>query len=415
MNPWSMIRADLRGLRWTGLVVIALVAVAVAVGIALGAQERAFRKASARAADDFPILIGAAGSPTQLVLTSVYLRLEALPLVAGTALDRLQHDERVADFAPVAFGDVVAGHPVIGTTAAFAGRWGRLPVAEGRMFATDDEAVIGSDARLAIGAEIVPSHGHATGSGGGWPTDVGRVSAEEAAHRHEETRYRVVGRMAPTGGPWDRAVIVPVETVWKTHRLGNGHLDAERIGPPFEAETIPDVPAIVVRPKSFAAAYQIRSDWRKGSTQALFPAEVLVELHAMIGDVERILLVASAIDDGLVFLAVTALLVTVTGLRRRRYAVLRALGAPRRFVLATVWGAAAVLMGCGSLFGLGLGWAAAIAVSHLVAGETGLVVPVTLGLSECLWAGAVLLIGGLFALIPAIAAGRGTVVDGLAS
>ncbi|TBW37364.1 ABC transporter permease [Siculibacillus lacustris] len=413
MNPLPMILADLRGLRWNAVVVVVLVAVAVAVGIALGAQERAFRHASARAADDFPLLIGAAGSNTQLVLTSVYLRLEALPLMNGAALARLGTDERVAAVAPIAFGDVVAGHPVIGTTAAFAGRWGRLAPIEGRMFAAENEAVIGSDARLAIGDDLKPSHGHA---GAVWPTDLGHVGTEEAAHVHAGAHYKVVGRLAPTGGPWDRAVIVPVETVWETHGLGNGHAPGiERIGPPFDAATVPDVPAIVVKPKSFAAAYQLRGEWRRGVTQALFPAEVLVELHVALGDVQQILLVASALDDGLVFLAVTALLVTVVGLRRRRYAVLRALGAPQSFVLATVWGAAAVLMVAGASLGLGLGWGAAIAVSQLIAGDTGLAVPVTIGAPEILWAGAVALAGSLFALIPAWVAGRGSVIDGLSS
>jgi putative ABC transport system permease protein len=410
MNPLPMILADLRGLKWIGPVVVVLIAVAVAVGIALGAQERAFRKASARAADDFPLLIGASGSASQLVLSSVYLRLEALSLVEGEALRRLGDDPRVERVAPIAFGDVVAGHPVIGTTPDFATRWGRLAVTEGRLFDHENEAVVGADARFAVGDRLTPSHGHAGSPG----ADDAASRAEEARHRHEGAEYRIVGRLAPTGGPWDRVVIVPVETVWETHGLGNGHAaDGGPVGPPFDAERVPEVPAIVVKPKSFAAAYQLRSEWRRGGTQALFPAEVLVELHAVLGDVERILLVASALDDGLVFLAVTALLVTVVGLRRRRYAVLRALGAPRRFVLAVVWGVAAILVALGCLAGLALGWGAALAVSALVAGHTGLGVPVTIGLPELAWAGGVFLVGSLFALVPAAVAGRGDVVDGL--
>lgn len=410
MNPLPMIRADLRSLRWTAVVVIVLVAVAVAVGIALGAQERAFRKASARAADDFPLLIGAGGSPAQLVLSAIYLRLDALPLIEGETLRRLGADPRVEAVAPIAFGDVVKGHPVVGTTAAFATRWGRLAATEGRVFAAENEAVIGADAAITVGETLSPSHGHA-----GEVLHPGETSADEAAHVHAGAHYHVVGRMAPTGGPWDRAVIVPIETVWETHGLGNGHAsDGERVGPPFEAAHIPDVPAVVVKPKSFAGAYQLRGEWRKSPTQALFPAEVLVELHTVLGDVERILLVASALDDGLVFLAVTALLVTVVGLRRRRYAVLRALGAPQAFVLAVVWGVAASLVAIGCLAGLGLGWGAALAVSAVVAGQTGLGVPVAIGVPEFLWAGGVFLAGSLFALVPAIVAGRGRVVDGLA-
>lgn len=409
MNPIPMILADLRGLKWVGVVIVALVAIAVAVGIALGAQERAFRHATATAAADFPLVIGAAGSPTQLVLSTVYLRLDALPLLDGETLRRYGADERVAAVAPIAFGDVVRGHPVIGTTAEFATRWGRLAPSEGRIFAEEGEAVVGSAATIAVGETFSPSHGHA-----GSAAHPGVVDPEEAAHVHGEVHYTVVGRMPPTGGPWDRAVMVPVESVWETHGLGNGHKGEDHIGAPFDAEKLPGLPALVIKPKSFAAAYQLRAEGRAKGLGALFPAEVLVELYAVLGDVGQILKIASALDDGLVFLAVTALLVTVGGLRRRRYAMLRALGAPRRFVLATVWGSAAILVAIGCLLGLGLGWAAAGTVSHLLMAETGLAVPVRLEAPDFLWAALVFLAGSLFALVPAVLAGRGRIVDGLA-
>lgn len=411
MNPWPMILGDLRGLKRVGAVIVTLVAVAVAVGIALGAQERSFRRAANAAADDFPLIVGAAGSPFQLVLSTVYLRLEALPLMDGEVLRRLSADPRVEAAAPIAFGDVVRGHPVIGTTADFAGRWGRLGTTEGRMFAEEGEAVVGAAATIAVGETFSPSHGHA----GGEHHALGEADPDETKHVHAETHYTVVGRLAPTGGPWDRAVLVPVESVWETHGLGNGHVGEDHVGAPFDAAKLPGLPAIVVKPKSFAAAYQLRSEGRGQGLAALFPAEVLVDLHQVIGDVGRVLKVASALDDGLVFLAVTALLVTVGGLRRRRYAVLRALGAPRRFILLTVWGEAAILTAIGAFAGLALGWAAARVVSALLTAESGLAIPVGLEMPDVLWAGAVFLAGTVFALVPAVLAGRGRIVDGLAS
>lgn len=410
MNPWPMIVADLKSLRRVGAVIVFLVAVAVAVGIALGAQERAFRRASAAAADDFPLVVGAAGSPAQLVLTTVYLRLEALPLMDGEVLRRLGADPRVEAAAPIAFGDVVRGHPVIGTTADFASRWGRLAPTEGRMFAEEGEAVVGAAATIAVGETFSPSHGHA----GGEHHALGEADPDEAKHVHGDVHYRVVGRLPATGGPWDRAVLVPVESVWEAHGLGNGHRGEDHVGAPFDATTLPGLPAIVVKPKSFAAAYQLRAENRAKGLSALFPAEVLVEFYQVIGDVGAILRVASALDDGLVFLAVTALLVTVGSLRRRRYALLRALGAPRAYVLLTVWGAAAILVALGCLGGLALGWGGAVGVSALLGAESGLVVPVRLETPDLLWAGAVFLAGSLFALVPAVLAGRGRVVDGLA-
>lgn len=437
MNPLPMILADLRAMRGAAFLSILLVALAVAIGIAVGAQERALRQASARAADDFPILIGAAGSPTQLVLTSVYLQPEALTLIDGAVLNRLAADPRVAGVAPIAFGDVVNGYPVVGTTVDFVTRWGKVQPQEGRLFADEAEAVIGADVKLALGETIEPAHATA-----GHSHALGEADDEEKAHKHDGVHYHVVGRLPRSGSPWDRAILIPVESVWETHGLGNGHGEEHehnpghdhdkapdqvaavgggaatapapiRLGPPFEAAKMPGVPAVVVKPKQVFQAYQLRSDFRKEGLLALFPAEVLVSLYATVGDIRDILVIASALNNVLVFLAIVMLLVTLTGLRRRRYAILRALGASRVYVALVVWLGAAVLLVAGAAAGLGFGWVGAEAVARLIGARTGLVLNVHLGWSELRLALTMAAVGSLVALLPAISAWRKPVGEAL--
>ena len=112
----GFILADLRRLRLGSALIVALVALAVALGVAVTLQERALRLGSARASDKFDLVIGAPGSETQLVLSTVFLQPAALPLVSGDVLAALQADPRVAWAAPVGFGDFADGHPVVGTT-----------------------------------------------------------------------------------------------------------------------------------------------------------------------------------------------------------------------------------------------------------------------------------------------------------
>jgi putative ABC transport system permease protein len=409
MNPWPVVIADLRALRWVAWVTPLLIAIAVAVGIAVSAQEAALRQSSARAADDFDLLIGAPGSHTQLALTTIYLQPEAIPLIDGAILNALAFDERVKAAAPIAFGDSVRGYPVIGTTVSFAGRWGRLAPSEGRLFAREGEAVVGADVRLPIGAAITPSHGVASRG-----NPAGTDSAEEARHRHEGVHYVVVGRLPRLGTPWDQAILVPIESVWETHGLGNGHsTDDAALGPPFDARKIPGVPAIVVKPRAVADAYTLRSQYRQGGTVAFFPAEILVALYRALGDVRDVLVVATALNDVLIFAATTMLLLALAGLRRRRYAVLRALGAPRSYILLAVWLGAALLLVAGCLAGLVLGGFAAWLVGQLVEQRTGLVVTVGLGLPEVLGVLGLIVVGSLMALLPAIASFRTPVGDSL--
>lgn len=402
MNPLSMILADLRSLRWTAVVVVVLVAAAVASGVLLDVQERAFRHASTRAATDFPLVVGAPGSQSQLVLSTVYLRLDALPLMDGATIRRLEGDRRVASVAPIAFGDVVKGHPVIGTTADFATRRGSVAVVEGRMFAAEGEAVVGSAVGMAVGDEFAPSHGHGHVTAAPSAADL----AEEARHVHHGVTHRVVGRLAPTGGPWDEAVVVPIETVWETHGLGDGHAAEGQIGPPFDAEKIPGVPALVVRPQSFADAYGLRAELRAAGLLALFPAEVLVDIHAALGNAREALEVANAIDAALILLAVAALLVTVTTLRRHRHAVLRAIGAPWHFVFVEVWAVGAILVGLGCAIGCGLGFGAASVFARLLERMTGLTIVLEAGGAEFAHVAIVFAVGAAIAGLPAVIAAR---------
>lgn len=397
MNPWPMVLADLRAMRWTALAVPLLVALAVASAVAIGAQERVLRSGSARASDDFDLLIGAPGSETQLVLAAVYLDLTALTLLNGRILNTLAADPRVAGAAPIAFGDVVSGYPVIGTTAAFASRWGRLSPREGRMFAAGGEAVIGADVGLRLGDTVVPSHGTA---------ERGLSPAEEARHRHAGVAYTVVGRMPRTGTPYDRAILLPVESVWATHDLGDGHAAAGRIGPPFTAFVVPGVPAIVVKPRSVADAYALRAQYRTGGTMALFPAEVLVSLYRTMGDVRDALVVAAWLNTALIFGAVALLVLTLTGLRRRRYGVLRALGAPALYIVSVVWLGAALPIAAGGLAGLLLGWLGAVAVSAVIEARTGLALAFRPEWSDGLLVLGLVALGVAFAGLPALASYR---------
>lgn len=409
MNPFPMVRADLRAMRWSAVVVVLLVALAVAIGIAVAAQERGLRQGSAKAADDFDLLIGAPGSQTQLVLTSVYLQPEALPLIDGGLLNTLARDPRVAGVAPIAFGDIVRGYPVVGTTLPFVSRWGKLQASEGRLFAAEAEAVLGADVKLAIGEDITPSHAVA-----GEAPHAGEETEVEHEHKHEGVVYHVVGRLPRLGTPWDRAIMIPVESVWETHGLGNGHAtDEAPLGPPFDAKRVPGVPAVVVKPMQVSDAYKLRSQYRKDGTMALFPAEVLVSLYRTVGDLRDVIVIAAGLNNLLVFAAVLLLIATLVTLRRRRYAVLRALGAPRGYVLLVTWIGAAGLIAAGCVAGLALGWVASLAVATMIEKQTGLHVATGLGWGEIRFAAGLILAGSLFSLVPALAAWRLPVSEGL--
>jgi len=213
----------------------------------------------------------------------------------------------------------------------------------------------------------------------------------------------VTGRLPRLGSPWDRAILVPIESVWELHGLGTGHVrDDALLGPPFDAEHVPGVPAIVVKPKSVAAAYALRGQYRQGGTMALFPAEVLVSIYRTMGDIRDALVIISGLNNALVFIATILLLVALAGLRRKRYAVLRALGAPRVYVLLAVWLQTMLLLAGGAMAGLVLAFAATKVAAMAVEASTGLHLAVTIGASDLTFVAALIGLGSLLGLVPAL-------------
>jgi len=383
------------------IITLALIAIAVAIGVAVIAQERALRQGSARAADDFDLLVGAPGSPTQLVLTSVYLKLQSIPLVSGEVLAKAASARGVAYAAPIAFGDNWQGYPIVGTIAAFANRGGMLPLQSGRLFARRGEALIGAAVPLEIGAEIQPEHGQ-------------HHAADEDEHHEHATRYRIVGRLPPRHNIWDKAILVPVEDVWAIHELPIGHAaNDQHIGPPWDVAQLPGVPAIAIKPGSVSAAYGLRGQFRGPQSTALFPAEVLNELYSTLGDVRDLMSLLAIATQVLVVIAVLMALLVGFLARARQFAVLRAIGASARYVFAVIWLEVSILVASGAAAGLLAGYGLAWALSAWIAPQTGFRMPVSIGQEELLLAATLALAGLLIATLPALLSLRKPIAEGL--
>lgn len=400
------ILSDLKRL-WAGsLVVVLLVSLATALGVTVTLQERALRLGTARAADKFDLVIGAAGSETQLVLSSVFLQAAPLPLVSGETLAKLASDPRVAWAGPVGFGDSFAGYPIVGTTTVLIENTSG-GLAQGQGFADGEDAVIGSAVDLPLGAEVKPMHG----------------TAEEGGQTHTEIVYHVQGRLKPTGTPWDRAILVPISSVWHIHGM-EAHLDGEAhdhaheghehaaenhaahdheegaLNETFTAKT-PGVPAILVKPKTIADAYKLRQQYRQGNTLAVFPGEVLTKLYATLGDARQVLSVVAIGAQGLV--GASLILVTLTHIvqRRKQIGALRAFGAPRSSISLIVWTELFALFAAGIALGFAIGFAAAHIITGLLVAKSGIGMPVEFARADVTQAAVLLAVAAFLATLPA--------------
>ncbi|EPX85294.1 FtsX-like permease family protein [Salipiger mucosus] len=398
--PWPLVRAILWRFRWPASMFVLLIAISVGMGIGLLAQERGLRRGTAQAADKFDLVVAAPGSELTAMFAAVYLQPSDMPLLPGEVYDEIAGHEDVSVAAPLAFGDSYGTAPMVGTTADFV-RYLSEDRITGRMWQTSSEAVTGALVPLETGDHFTPAHGHGD-------------AAEDDAHGDSE--LTVVGHMAPTGTPWDRAILVPVEAVWEVHGLANGHAPerAEQIGPPFDAAYFPGTPVIVTHSDELWANYALRSEFtRDAETMAFFPGTVLSNLFRVMGDVRQAMSLMALVTQILVAASVLLGLFILSRLFRRQIALLRALGAPARFVFAVVWSFGATLLLAGAALGLGTGLGAAALLSRAVTARTDILVSAPLGWSEIHFLAGFVSATLLLSLLPAAIVLRQPVVGGL--
>lgn len=383
MNPWLMLKAEWRR-SCGGMLALALVlGLSASLGLTVSMVERGIRQGAAQAGDAFDLLVGASGSSTQLLLSSVYLQSAPLPLLEHDVFTRVSQNAGVRWAAPLAFGDRWQNFPLVGTTTDMVTLGGQRPLAEGAVFSekqADEEfahtahgAVVGALVPLKVNETFTPAHG--------------LISLPDGNDAHGHVQFQVTGRLPATGTPWDRAILVPLESIWTAHGL--------------KTQDRPGISAVVVKPASVADAYKLRGAWQTPTTQAVFTGEVLTDLFATLGDV-RTLLQSMAVVSQIISLA-GVLLATLfaVALRRDTLLLLRTLGAPRTYLMLTVWSLSAGVIVLGVLCGLGLSLAAAHGTAALMREATATVLPISLSATEWAMVGSFVLVGLLAAATPA--------------
>ncbi|MBQ4581123.1 MAG: ABC transporter permease [Clostridia bacterium] len=152
----------------------------------------------------YSVIVGPAGSNTQLAMNSMYFTDEPIGTIPYDVVTELQKDSRVTKVIPFAMADNYNGYGVVGTSPDFLAE---KKLAQGAMFDTSGtmQCVVGSNiARynaLEIGDVIYTSH---SASG----TDV---------HTKGIT---VVGILEASHSSYDNVVFTQIKTLWDMHDHG---------------------------------------------------------------------------------------------------------------------------------------------------------------------------------------------------
>ncbi|MFN3597310.1 MAG: ABC transporter permease, partial [Rubricoccaceae bacterium] len=209
MSSLALALAYLRQRPAQTLLNVVLLALGIATVAALLLAGRQAERSLARGAERVDFVVGAKGSPLQLILSAVYHLDSPTGNIPHALLDSLRAHRAVAEAIPLALGDAYEGWRVAGTEPDYVALY-EGTLAEGRLWEATGEAVLGARVAaatgLGVGSTLVTTHG----LGGG----------DDASYAHDDAPLRVVGVLAPGAGVLDALVLTDVGTVWDVHGLG---------------------------------------------------------------------------------------------------------------------------------------------------------------------------------------------------
>ena len=314
-----------------GLTLIAIV-LATTMLLAVERLRHDTRASFAQSVSGTDLIVGARGSPVQLVLYSVFRLGDASNNISWNSYRKIAANPAIAWTIPLSLGDSHRGYPVLGTTSDYFThfRYGLktpLEIVEGRAFASGRtgifETVVGAEvaAQLAyrLGERITLSHGS------------GALPGQE----HADKPFVVTGILAPTGTPVDRMVHVNLEAIEAIHLDWQGGMPLPGIDIPAEQVskfdlTPREITAFLVGLHQRTAVFGLQrkiSGFKDEPLQAVLPGVVLDQLWQSLAFGEKLLQGISWLILGLGLSGLLAVMLAGLGERRRELAILRALGA----------------------------------------------------------------------------------------
>lgn len=379
MNLLTLVTRDVRANPGHVGLTMALTALTVALMVMVWNVTEQVSKSLTREAEAIDLVVGAKGSPLQLVLSSIY-HLDVPPGSIHLAdTEMLRDHPLVKRVIPIALADTYQGYRIVGAPPDYAtifggrlahGHWGN-----GKAF----EVVLGAEVArewsgTVLGSTFVPLHGLNDGPGAGAPQP------------HTDVKYTVTGILSPTGTVLDRSIVSPIDGVWRLHQgIGRPGVPLDDDDPFFD----PEITAALVQYKTPEAATAVQRVIQQQT--ALMSAVPVIEMGRF---TQQVGLGRKVLNGVAILLAVIATAALWVGLvaslkaRQAEIAVFRLLGASRAQVWSSVMLEALLFGGVGALAGvtlahvaiavLGQVWAEpqrlSLAAWHFIGLEAGIVV-----------------------------------------
>ena len=282
---------------------IALLAFGVGMVSLMMLAEHQLRDAFDRNIKDIDMVLGAKGSPLQLILANVYHVDAPTGNIRLADAEKVMRHPYVAEAIPLAYGDNFQRYRIVGTEPSYVEHYG-AELAEGRLWETPFEVVVGArvarEAGLKLGDTFFSSHGLLD------ETDV-----------HTDKTFTVVGVLEESRSVLDQLLLCNVQTVWGVHEHEGEEVD-------------PEVTAVLLKKRNPLAVLTLPNLISDTNMQIALPA---IEVNRLtqnfglgLGTLRTIALLIMALSFASIFISVYDSLLA----RRYELALMRTMGATAR-------------------------------------------------------------------------------------
>lgn len=184
---------------------LSIFSLSISVALLLGIQQfdTSIQNQFENGLGNIEMVVGAKGSPLQLVLSSVLHIDNPTGNISYTEVQKLSKNPIIKDAVPISYGDNYKGYRIVGSTLGFAKLY-EAELLEGKEVSQSLEVVLGNDVAkklgLKLGDTFLSSHG----------------LTENTIEEHDQS-FTVVGIYKPAYKVIDRLIITNLASIWDVH------------------------------------------------------------------------------------------------------------------------------------------------------------------------------------------------------
>ena len=213
MNLFRLSIANLKARLLPSLLSMLLLALGIGIILLLISLNNQFTEKMTRNLKGIDMVVGAKGSPLQLILSGIYQIDYPTGNIPLKAAREIANHKLVKQTIPMAYGDSYEGFRIVGTDENYLKQY-QLTFKKGELWNTKLKAVLGADVAaitgLRVGDTFLSSHGLSNQS----------KAVKDMEHYHEEHPFEVVGILSKSNMVADQLILADIESVWAVHEQG---------------------------------------------------------------------------------------------------------------------------------------------------------------------------------------------------